>query len=211
MVDEAPMMKLLLALSLLCYSVCPMPARAAGPLDSIKPRVDQVLAVLKDSSLKGEAGKELKRKRLRSIFDTTFDYLELSKGTLSRNWDKLRPDQQKEFQELYTALLEKVYVDLLLLYTDQKVVFGKERALGENKMEVETKVISASLETPVHFRMISKGGQWWVYDFVVEGISVVSNYRSQFNRILAKESLESMLGSLRKQALSSEGRGKAGK
>jgi phospholipid transport system substrate-binding protein len=193
------MNKLFIGLNLLALSIFPLQARADAPLDAMKARINQVLAVLRDPALQGEAGKETKKKRLRSIFDGIFDYNELSKITLSRNWDKLTADQQKEFQELYRTLLDKVYMDTLLSYTDQEVVFGRERTLGENRVEVETKLLGGSKETPINFRVMSKSGGWWVYDIVIENISLVSNYRSQFSRILSKESPEEMLASLRKQ------------
>ena len=193
------MRKLLIGLNLLVLSMVPIQVHADSALDTIKSRVNQVLVVLRDPALKSESAKELKKKRLRLIFDNTFEYVELSKSTLSRNWDKLKPDQQKEFMQLYKALLEKVYMDTILSYKDQEVVIGKERALGENRVEVDTKLISGSTETPINFRMISKSSEWWVYDFVVENISVVSNYRSQFNRILTKESPESMLEVIRQK------------
>lgn len=193
------MRKLLIGLNLLVLSMVPIQVHAESALDTIKSRINQVLVVLRDPALKSESAKELKKKRLRLIFDSTFDYAELSKSTLSRNWDKLKPDQQKEFMQLYKAVLEKVYMGTILSYKDQEVVFGKERALGENRVEVDTKLISGSTETPIKFRIILKDGEWWVYDFVIENISVVSNYRSQFGRILTKESPESMLAGLRKQ------------
>ena len=193
------MRKLLIGLNLLVLSMVPIQVHADSALDTIKSRINQVLVVLRDPALKSESAKELKKKRLRLIFDNTFEYVELSKSTLSRNWDKLKPDQQKEFMQLYKALLEKVYMDTILSYKDQEVVFGKARALGENRAEVDTKLISGSTETPINFRMISKSSEWWVYDFVVENISVVSNYRSQFGRILTKQSPEDMLAALRKQ------------
>ena len=193
------MRKWLIGLNLLVLSMVPIQAHADTALDTIKSRINQVLAVLRDPALKSESAREVKKKRLRAIFDGTFEYVELSRATLSRNWDKLKPDQQKEFMQLYKALLEKVYMDTILSYKDQEVVFGKERALGENRVEVDTKLISGSTEIPINFRVISKSGEWWVYDFVIENISVVSNYRSQFGRILTKESPEDMLANLRKQ------------
>jgi len=189
-----------IGLNLFILVLLPVRVHADSALDTIKSRIEQVLAVLRDPALKGDAAKEQKIKKLRQIFDGTFDYVELSRNTLSRHWDKFKPDQQKQFTELYKTLLENFYMGTILSYKDQSVVFGKERALGENRVEVDTKLISASTETPINFRMISKGGEWRVYDFVVENISVVSNYRSQFGRILTKESPESMLESLRKQA-----------
>ncbi len=193
------MRKLLIGLHFLLLSTIPIQVHADTALDTVKSRVNQVLAVLRDPALKSESAKEAKKAKLRQIFDSTFDYAELSRSTLSRNWDKLKPDQQKEFMQLYKALLEKVYMDTILSYKDQQVVFGKERALRENRVEVDTKLISGSTETPINFRMIAKSSEWWVYDFVIENISVVSNYRSQFGRILTKQSPEEMLAALRKQ------------
>jgi len=193
------MRKWLIGLHLLVLSTIPIQVHADTALDTIKSRVNQVLAVLRDPALKSESAKEVKKTRLRQIFDSIFDYAELSRSTLSRNWDKLKPDQQREFMQLYKTLLEKVYMDTILSYKDQEVVFGKERALRENRVEVDTKLISGSTETPINFRMITKGDAWWVYDFVIENISVVSNYRSQFSRVLTKQSPEEMLAALRKQ------------
>ena len=193
------MRKLLIMLNLLAFSTYPVQVHADAALETMRSRINQVLAVLKDPALQSESAKETKKKKLRPIFDGTFDYAELSKTTLSRNWEKLTPSQQKDFTELYRALLEKVYMDTILSYKDQGVVFGKERSLGQNKVEVESKIVSGGTETPVNFRMILKGSEWWIYDVVIENISIVANYRSQFNRLLTKESPEVMLADLRKQ------------
>ena len=193
------MRKLRTGLSLLVLLMVAVQVHADSGVDTVKSRINQVLAVLKDPALKSESAKELKKKRLRAIFDNTFDYAELSRSTLSRYWDKLKPDQQTEFTQLYKALLEKLYMDEILSYKDQDIVIGKERPLGENRVEVDTKIISEKLETPINFRLISKNNQWWVYDFVIENISVVANYRSQFGRILTKDSPEKMLEDLRKK------------
>jgi phospholipid transport system substrate-binding protein len=194
------MRKCFIGFILLVFSMVAIEVHADSGLDTIKSRINQVLAILKDPALKSDSAKELKKKRLRAIFDNTFDYTELSRSTLSRNWDKLKPDQQTEFTQLYKTLLEKLYMDEILSYKDQEIVFGKERALGENRVEVDTKLLSGSTETPINFRLITKNNQWWVYDFVIENISVVANYRSQFGRILTKESPEKMLDDLRKRA-----------
>ena len=193
------MRKFFIGFILLVFSMVAIQVHADSGVDTVKSRINQVLAVLKDPALKSESAKELKKKRLRAIFDNTFDYTELSRSTLSRYWDKLKPDQQTEFIQLYKALLEKLYMDEILSYKDQEIVIGKERPLGENRVEVDTKIISEKLETPINFRMIFKNNQWWCYDFVIENISVVANYRSQFGRILTKDSPEKMLDDLRKR------------
>jgi phospholipid transport system substrate-binding protein len=193
------MRKWLMGLILPVLLTIPIRADADVPLDTIKARINQVLAILRDPAFKNESAEELKKEKLRSIFDDTFDYVELSRSTLSRNWDKLKPDQREEFKALYKALLEKVYMGTILSYKDQEVVFGRERALGPNRVEVESKLITGGTETPIHFRMVLKGGGWRVYDVVIENISLVINYRSQFNRILARETPEAMLDALRKK------------
>ena len=193
------MRNLLVGLNLLVLSMYPIQVHADMPRDTIKSRVDQLLEVLRDPAFKGESAEETQKKIIWSIFDNTFDYIEFSKRTLSRNWRKLKPDQREEFTELYKTLLEKVYLGAILAYKDQEVVFGRERSLAQNRVEVESKIVSGSLETPIHFRMILKNGKWRVYDIVIEGISLVRNYRSQFRRILSKESPERMLEILRKK------------
>jgi phospholipid transport system substrate-binding protein len=193
------MRKLVVGLNLLILSMAPVGALAGPPLDAIKSRVGEVLAVLRDPALQGDAAKEAKTKRLRPIFDNTFDYVELSKATLSRNWEKFTPEQQQEFVKLYKAVLEKAYLNIILSYKDQEVIFGRERETGQNRFEVESKIVSASQDTPVQFRLFSKGNQWFLYDVVIENISIVANYRSQFSRLLQKESTEEMLANLRKQ------------
>jgi phospholipid transport system substrate-binding protein len=193
------MRTLVIGLNLLLLSMVPIQVQANTARDTIKSRVNQLLEVLRDPAFQDEAAAELKKKKIWSIFDQTFDYIQFSKRTLSRTWLKLKPDQREEFTKLYKALLDRVYMNRILAYTDQKIVFGKERELAQNRVEVQSNIIAGSQRTPINFRMIVNNGQWWVYDVVVEGISLVKNYRSQFKRILRKNSIEGMFEILRKK------------
>src|SRR5574341_1460522 len=105
------MKKPVLGLAILVLFMLPATIHADVALDTMKSRINQVLAVLRDPALQAESAKERKKEKLRPIFDNTFDYVELSRSTLSRNWEKLKPEQQQEFEKLYKALLEKVYMD----------------------------------------------------------------------------------------------------
>jgi len=193
------MRTLVIGLNLLVLSMVPIQVQANTALDTIKLRITQLFDVLRDPAFQGEAAEELKKKKIWSIFDKTFDYTEFSKRTLSRTWLKLKPDQREEFTELYKTLLDRVYMSRILAYTDQQVIFEKERALAQNRVEVKSKIVAGSQRTPIYFRMISKNDEWWVYDVVVEGISLVKNYRSQFKSILKRESIEGMFEILRKK------------
>ena len=128
-----------------------------------------------------------------------FDFTELSKRSLGQNWDKLNPDQQKEFIKLFKSLLEETYADKITSYTDEKVVFKKEVSLSEKTVEVQTTIVTKTSEVPIHYRLIEKNGNWKVYDVVIEGVSLVSNYRTQFREILANKTPEALLEILRKK------------
>jgi len=184
-------------LSFLMFFIVTLPVSAGPPLDTVQSNVNQVLDVLRDPKLKGESAKGIKKEKLEAIYERMFDELELSMRTLGGNWRKLNPAQQQEFIQLYRRVLEKAYIDKLLSYTDEKIVFSKENMLSNNQAEVQTKVITSSKEIPIFYKVIQKDGIWKVYDVVVENVSLVQNYRSQFNSILAKNTSDQLLEILR--------------
>jgi phospholipid transport system substrate-binding protein len=104
-----------------------------------------------------------------------------------------------EFVKLFEQVLEKSYIDKILDYSNEKVNFYKESMLSDNQAEIQTKIVTASKEIPIYYRMILKDGKWKVYDVVVENVSLVQNYRTQFNDILTKNTPEQLLEILRKK------------
>jgi len=193
------MKRLFVALSILMlFLICP-PVYAGAALDTVKANADKVLDVLRDPKLKAPSAKEIKKEKLRVIYVTMFDEVELSRRSLGNNWNKLNNDQRQEFVKLFEQVLEKAYADKILAYTDEKIEFTKESMISSNQAEVRTKVITASREVPITYRVISKDGVWRVYDVVIENVSLVQNYRTQFNDILAKNSPEQLLEILRKK------------
>ncbi len=177
------------------FLACASPAWAAGPRDTVQTEVNKVLEALRDSSL----SKEAKKEKLRAIYEEMFDEVEFSRRTLGANWSKLSPAQQEEFVKLFREILEKAYADKILSYTNEKITYPKETTTGNNLAEVQTRIITSSKEIPVNYRLIQKEGNWKVYDVVVENVSLVQNYRSQFNAILAKNTPEQLLEILRKK------------
>lgn len=177
----------------------PAAAAAGPPLDTVKGHADRVLDVLRDPSLKGESAKKVRKEKIRVISEQMFDFTELSRRTLAHHWQKLNPGQQKEFIQLYTSLLEDTYSDRILSYTDEKIVFGKEIMLNEKTAEVRSTVQRKTSEIPINYRVTLKDGTWRVYDVVIEGVSLINNYRSQFREIMANDSAEVLLETLRKK------------
>ena len=193
------MRRTLPGLLILMLLLSPLQAKAGLPLDTIKEHVNSVLDVLRNPALQGEANKEAKEQKIESIANQMFDYVALSRLTLGRSWRDFNKEQQKEFVSLYRTILKKAYMDKILTYTDEKVVFDKEMMLAENKAEVQTRIITKSADIPISYRMYLKDGQWRVYDVIVEGISLVQNYRTQFREILANNPPEEVLKILRQK------------
>lgn len=194
------MRKPVAVITLFLLLVFPMISQGGVPLDTVKTNVNGVLDVLRDPSLKGEAGRKAKVEKIRVASQKLFDFIELSKRTLGLNWNKFDPEQRKEFVQLYTSLLEDAYVDKITAYTDEKVDFMKEVPLGENTVEVQSVVTTKTAKIPIYYRVIKKENNWKVYDVVIEGVSLITNYRTQFREILAGKPPESLLETLRKKA-----------
>jgi phospholipid transport system substrate-binding protein len=193
------MKKLYFGASILAVFLLVFQAYAGTPLGTVQTNVNKVLEVLRDPALKAETAKEIKKEKLRAIYEQMFDEIELAKRTLARNWNALDLAQRQEFVQLFHQVLEKAYIDKILSYTDEKVVFDKETMLAENQAEVQTRIVTSSKEIPIFYRVILKDGTWKVYDVVVEGVSLVQNYRTQFSDILAKNSPKELLEILRKK------------
>jgi phospholipid transport system substrate-binding protein len=176
-----------------------IPAYADAPLSTVQVNVNKVLDVLRDPALKADSAKDAKKEKLRSIYVSMFDEVELSKRTLARNWNKLNAAQRHEFVLLYQEVLEKAYIDKILSYTNEKIAYEKEVKLTENQVEVQTLIITSSKKIPIFYRVILSSGTWKVYDVIIENVSLVQNYRTQFNNILDKNSPEQLLETLRKK------------
>jgi len=170
---------------------------AGEPLDTVQTQVNGVLDVLRDQSLRGEKGLKAKQDKIRTASQKLFDFVELSKRTLGMNWNNLSTEQRKEFVRLYTNLLEDAYIDKITAYTNEKVRFTKEIPLSEKTVEVRSTGTTKTADVPINYRVIKTDTSWKVYDVVIEGVSLISNYRTQFREILANKPPASLLETLR--------------
>jgi len=172
-------------------------ALAATPKETVEAGVNNLLKTLGDASFKAKP-KDERIAIISAEIETVFDFKELSRRTLGRDWKKMSSEQQTEFVELFRKLLQGVYADRLLAYSDQKIVFGKETTLKKGRVEVESYLqTSDGKKIPLFYRLTNKSGNWKVYDVIIEGVSMVKNYRTQFRQILAKDSPEKLLQILR--------------
>lgn len=172
---------------------------AGEPTDAVQGEVNKIITKLRDPEFKQKTRDE-KIAGIRQIINQIFDWTELSKRTLGRNWRKFSAEQQKEFTDLFSKLLEGVYADRLLAYSDEKVVFEKEVDLRKNQVEVFSHISTDDGKTiPLNYRTIKKDGKWRVYDVVIEGVSMVKNYRGQFRELLSKGSPADLIDTLKKK------------
>ncbi|CBE69267.1 conserved exported protein of unknown function [Candidatus Methylomirabilis oxygeniifera] len=172
-----------------------MPGQSlAGPAtDQVKGTVDQVLKILTDPALKGERKTKERRAQLRKTVLERFDFSEMSKRSMGRYWSERTPDERSEFVGLFTDLLERAYVDRVEGYTGEQILYLEETTDG-NYSEVRTKIVTKrNQEIPIAYRLQKADSKWSVYDIVVEGVSLVNNYRTQFSKIIRTSSYQDLV------------------
>jgi phospholipid transport system substrate-binding protein len=175
----------------------PLQGFAATPMETVEKGVDTVIKTLGDPAFKAKT-KEDQIAVIGKEIDHIFDFQELSRRTLGRDWKKMSAEQQKEFVKLFKQLLQGVYADRLLAYSDQKVIFDKETMLKKGRAEVQSYLqTSDGNKIPLFYRLTDRSGSWKVYDVIIEGVSMVKNYRTQFRQILSKDSPDKLIEILR--------------
>lgn len=174
-------------------------ALAKTARETIQTEVDKIVTTIKKPGFKDQP-RDRQLSDIREIINNVFDYSELSKRTLGRGWKKFSAEQKTQFTDLFSELLENTYADRVLAYTDEKINFGDEVELKKNRIEVKSEIITKDNKSvPLDYRMIQKDGNWRVYDVVIEGISLIQNYRSQFREILAQKSPQDLIEILKEK------------
>ncbi|HEU4340337.1 MAG TPA: ABC transporter substrate-binding protein [Candidatus Binatia bacterium] len=172
---------------------------AGAPEDALRQTVDQLLVVLKDPRLKEEGNQVERRRKLKELIYQRFDFMEMARRSLGPEWGRRSPEEQKDFVRLFTNLLETTYLDQIESYSGQKVRYLKGR-VHANYAEVDTKVVdNKGQEFSFNYRLHNRDGDWKVYDVIIEQISLVNNYRAQFNRVLARSSFKDLLESMKQK------------
>jgi phospholipid transport system substrate-binding protein len=176
---------------------------AADPTEVLKAPMDNALALLRDPQYKTDdpAKKAEQREKFWALIEPVFDFKELSKRTLARNWKKFNDAQQTEFAQVFSELMGNIYVDRIQGgYNDETIEFG-DQILHESRplAIVKTFIVSSRNRIPVDYSLIKQGETWRVYDVKVEGVSLVKNYRSQFKEILSKDSPDQLIEQLKEK------------
>jgi phospholipid transport system substrate-binding protein len=153
-----------------------------GVTDEVKKTVDEVVRIVSDKEMKKNDQK--RRQALKKSISKIFDYSEMAKRSLGKHWNARSAAERKQFADLFASLLENSYASKIESYNNEKIVYLKE-TIDADHAEVKSKVVTAKRdEFTLDYRMINQNGKWMVYDVVIEGVSLVSNYRTQFNKIV---------------------------
>ena len=173
-----------LAFAALALAAFTQDAWAATATDQVRSAIDRVLAAVDNPALKGDEKIVERRAAVRKIANEIFDFTEIARRSLGRHWLPLWEAQRTDFVGLFGDLLERSYISKIELYGGEKIVYSGERMDGDLAV-VGTKIITKNgTEVPIDYRLFRRGDNWKVYDVNIEGISLVSNYRTQFNKII---------------------------
>jgi len=159
-----------------------LPARAGAPMEQLRAQVDRVLKLIDDPTLKD------KRVAVRQIADDIFDFGETARRSLGRHWAARTQAERDEFVKLFGDLLERSYISKIELYGGEKIQYMSDRIEGDQASVLSQLVTKAGSDVPIEYRMLKKGDRWLVFDVIIEGVSLVSNYRTQFNKIIQTSS-----------------------
>lgn len=163
---------------------------APTPTEQVRVTVDGVIEVLKDKGL----DPQLRRSKITEAIRARFDFEAMSRGTLAQNWKKAAPEERTRFVGLFSKLLENTYMGRIEAYTDEQVRYETEQVKG--KRAVVGTVIVANVDIPVDYKLRRKGGEWLVYDVVIEGVSLVRNYRSSYGEIVHRDGMAGLLSKM---------------
>jgi phospholipid transport system substrate-binding protein len=176
----------------------PSRAQAGEPQEKVRETIDAVLAVLQDTSMQGQEHTEKRREKMRQAVYQRFGFEEMAQRALGQYWAKRTPAEKKEFVTLFSDLLERSYISKIEGYTgEQKVLYTKE-TIDKDHASVRTEiVVKRDANVEVVYQLLQRNGSWQIYDIVIEGVSLVNNYRTQFYNIISRESYEALVKKLK--------------
>lgn len=188
-----PVVLLLLLVAALLFAVPSVTSEVKGV-------VDEVIRIVSDKEMKKPQNEQKRRDALKKAISVIFDYGEMAKRSMGKHWKERSPAEKKEMMQLYETLLENSYSNKIESYNQEKIVYLKESVEGEYA-EVKSKVITAKRdEYSLDYRLMNEGGRWMIYDVVIEGVSLVSNYRTQFNNIIQRDGYGALVKKLRQKS-----------
>jgi phospholipid transport system substrate-binding protein len=186
-------------LSLFLVGAMAVPLLAADPMEEIKQTTDKILSIVTNPALKAPSKTEEREKLIHQAVYERFDWEEMSRRSLATHWAKRTPEERKEFVRLFSELLEQTYMKKMEGFSGEKVLYEGE-AIERDYATVKVKIVTKKdKDIPIEYRLKKEGNNWFIYDVSIEGVSLVNNYRTQFNSILFQSSYEDLVKRLREK------------
>src|SRR4029453_1636319 len=195
--SRRPFVVLALVLALAVTLLTDRWAVGGGPTDQLKAQIDRVIKALEDPELKKEGRAKDRRAAVRKIANDIFDFSETARRSLGRHWQGRTPAERDEFVQLFSDLLERSYIGKIETYGGEKIAYNGDSVEGD-QAKVQTKLVTkGGGEIPIEYRMHKAGDRWLVYDVVIEGVSLVANYRTQFNKIIQTSPFQELMNKMK--------------
>ena len=160
---------------------------------------------MKDKSLAAPEKRKMRREKIKALISERFDFREMAKRSLARHWRKRTPEERKEFVRIFSELLKASYIDKIEAYTNEKVTYDSEKIKKKGKYAiVHTTVVTKDVNIPIDYKLIYRNNKWLVYDVVIEGVSFISTYRSQYNKVIVGESYAKLVEKMKRKLENTE-------
>lgn len=179
---------------LLVLTITVTAAEFSTPMGRVKDTTDKVISILKDDSL----GRETRWNQIAALIYEGFDFRSMSQSVLATQWRRASEEERKKFTEFFSQYIEATYRSKIEAYTDQKILY-KDEVIRGNMGVVETVIIAGQTEIPVNYKLKNNDGNWYAYDVVIEGVSLVANYRSTFAAIVKNEGMDGLLSNIQRR------------
>jgi phospholipid transport system substrate-binding protein len=183
------------------FAAATVPAFAAneGPVQELRSRVDRAVQTLADPATKGPSKTAERRARIRKIADEIFDFNEMSKRALGVHWQQMQQGDRERFVRSFSDLLDRAYFEKIDTYSGEKVQYLAPKIEGEQAIVPTRVTTDKGTEIPIEYRMHRGQDRWMVYDVIIEGVSLISNYRAQFDRIIRTSSVNELIKRMESQ------------
>jgi len=189
---------LLLTVSVFSIATGGSASATEKPMDQLQVAVDDILKILQSAELKGPEKKDERHQLVLNIVADMFDFREMARSSLGQSWNTLTPEEKDTFVGLFTTLVEQRYIGKIDSYNNQKVVYKKQLVKGDKAM-VYTAIIDKDLEIPIVYRLEKNKGKWLINDLKIENVSLIVNYRRDFDSIIRKEQFAGLVEKISKQ------------
>lgn len=195
--NKSTLLLSLVILIVLIFNSGAFATASMNPMEQLQQSVDEILKILQSEELKRPERKDERKQLILNVVADMFNFREMARSSLGQSWNTLTAEEKNTFVGLFTSLVEQRYIGKIDSYDNQKVVYKKERVKGDRAI-IYTDIIDKDLEIPIDYRLKEDQGKWLIYDLKIENVSLMANYRRDFDSIIRKEKFSGLVEKITK-------------